>query len=95
MSTAADGVAAKARQEKLAAQEALSAAAAVAQTEQAARRAAAAAARLRERETANAVGPAGGVWGSASADGTLKLPLRMALVGAVVVPRPVENNSDR
>jgi hypothetical protein len=76
---ATDGAAAKARQERQAAQQALSAASAVAQTEQAARKARAAAQRLRERDMASTVGPAGGIWGSASPDAALKLPLRVAL----------------
>lgn len=81
---AADGVAAKARQERQQAQQALSAAEAIEQTEQAARNARAAAQRLREQQQLSTVGPAGRVWGSASPDAALRLPLRVALVGAVV-----------
>ncbi|WIA33734.1 hypothetical protein OEZ86_006850 [Tetradesmus obliquus] len=78
------GVAAKARQERQQPQQALSAAEAIEQTEQAARNARAAAQRLREQQQLSTVGPAGGVWGSASPDAALRLPLRVALVGAVV-----------
>lgn len=68
----------------------LAAAKSVADTEQAARRAQVAAAVLQEKAMLSTVGPAGGVWGPATAAEVLKSPAKMSLVGTVDTPRTCE-----